>query len=61
MDGIDPSEHKRIARASRAGAAANSFEVVALEWLANEPRQGTAPSLIPPAAEYSCALQSISS
>ncbi|MGB8694566.1 MAG: integrase arm-type DNA-binding domain-containing protein [Steroidobacteraceae bacterium] len=36
MDGIDPSEHKRIARASRAGAAENSFEVVALEWLAKK-------------------------
>jgi integrase len=35
-EGIDPSEHKRIARASRVGAAANSFEVIAKEWLAKQ-------------------------
>ena len=30
---VDPSEHKKIARASRFAATANSFESVALEWL----------------------------
>ena len=31
--GIDPGEHKKIARAAGVDAAANSFEAVALEWL----------------------------
>jgi integrase len=31
--GIDPSEHKKIARAARVDTAANTFEAVALEWL----------------------------
>ena len=32
-DGVDPGEHRKIARASKLAAAANSFEAVALEWL----------------------------
>ena len=31
-DGIDPGEHRKAAKASRAERAANSFEVVAREW-----------------------------
>jgi integrase len=33
QDGVDPGEHKRIARATRTEASANSFEAIALEWL----------------------------
>ena len=36
MDGVDPGERKRIARASRVSAGANSFEVIAQEWLAKQ-------------------------
>lgn len=32
--GIDPSEHKQATKAARQDAAANSFEVIALEWFA---------------------------
>src|SRR5438128_1690935 len=31
-DGIDPGEHRKAVKASRAERAANSFEVVAREW-----------------------------
>lgn len=31
--GVDPSQHRQAAKAARKDAAANSFEVVALEWL----------------------------
>jgi integrase len=33
-DGIDPSEHRKAQKLSRADRAANSFEVVAREWFA---------------------------
>ena len=33
-DGIDPGAHRKAARAARAVLAANSFEVVAREWVA---------------------------
>lgn len=33
-DGIDPSEHRKAAKASRSDRAANSFEVVTREWYA---------------------------
>jgi len=39
-DGIDPSEHRRAAKAARAGLAANTFEVIGREWYAK-----TAPML----------------
>ena len=32
-DGIDPNNHKQAERAAHQGALANSFEVIALEWL----------------------------
>ncbi|MDD2722182.1 MAG: integrase arm-type DNA-binding domain-containing protein [Gallionella sp.] len=32
--GIDPGEHKKAAQAAKADRAANSFEVIAREWLA---------------------------
>jgi Phage integrase central domain len=35
-DGIDPGEHKKIARAARVDAAENRFEAVALEWLVKQ-------------------------
>ena len=34
-DGIDPSENKKAIKATKLGAAANSFEVIALEWIAS--------------------------
>lgn len=33
-DGADPGEHRRAARAARAGSAANTFEVIGREWYA---------------------------
>ena len=33
-DGIDPSQHRKAAKATRAGLAANTFEVIAREWYA---------------------------
>jgi len=39
-DGIDPSEHRKAAKATRAGLAANTFEVIGREWYAK-----TAPML----------------
>ena len=33
--GIDPSENKKAIKATKLGAAANSFEVIALEWIAS--------------------------
>jgi len=33
-DGIDPSQHRKVAKAEKAGRATNSFEVVAREWFA---------------------------
>src|ERR1700730_10061168 len=33
-DGIDPSENRKALKSARADKAANSFEVVAREWLA---------------------------
>ena len=33
-DGIDPSEHRKAAKATRAGLAANTFEVIGREWYA---------------------------
>jgi integrase len=38
--GIDPSEHRKAAKATRAGAAANTFEAIGREWYAK-----VAPSL----------------
>lgn len=35
-NGIDPSEHKQATKAARQDAAANSFEVIALEWFARK-------------------------
>ncbi|HEX4050646.1 MAG TPA: integrase arm-type DNA-binding domain-containing protein [Steroidobacteraceae bacterium] len=35
-EGIDPAEHKKLVRASRLTAAANSFEALALEWLTRQ-------------------------
>ena len=35
-DGIDPSENKKAIKASKAELAANSFEVIALEWMAKK-------------------------
>ncbi len=32
-DGVDPSEHRKVVKSARADRAANSFEVVAREWL----------------------------
>ena len=32
-NGVDPGEHRKVARANRLSSAANSFESVALEWL----------------------------
>jgi len=34
-EGIDPSEHRKAERSSREGSVANSFEVVAREWIAS--------------------------
>jgi integrase len=34
-DGIDPSEHRKAAKAKRTGLAANTFEVIAREWIGN--------------------------
>lgn len=39
-DGIDPGEHRKAAKAHRAGLAANTFEVIGREWYAK-----TAPML----------------
>jgi integrase len=33
-DGVDPAQHRKLSKASRLDRAANSFEVVAREWLA---------------------------
>ncbi len=33
-DGIDPSEHRKAAKVTRAGLAANTFEVIGREWYA---------------------------
>lgn len=33
-EGIDPSEHRKAAKAMRAGLAANTFEVIGREWYA---------------------------
>ncbi len=33
-DGIDPSEHRKAAKAKRVGLAANTFEVIGREWYA---------------------------
>lgn len=33
---VDPSEHRKIAKATQIEAAANSFQAVALEWFANQ-------------------------
>ncbi|MHC5149336.1 Arm DNA-binding domain-containing protein [Stenotrophomonas rhizophila] len=35
--GVDPSEHRKAATASRAVADGESFEVIAREWLAGRP------------------------
>jgi integrase len=35
-DGIDPSEHRKVTKAAREHRAANSFEVVAREWIAKQ-------------------------
>ena len=34
VDGIDPSENRKVMKSARADRAANSFEVVAREWFA---------------------------
>jgi integrase len=39
-DGVDPSEHRKAAKAARAELAANTFEVIGREWYAK-----TAPAL----------------
>ncbi len=39
-DGVDPSEHRKATNATRAGLAANTFEVIGREWYAK-----VAPSL----------------
>ena len=36
--GVDPSEHRKAAKAVRTERAANSYEAVALEWFANNAR-----------------------
>ena len=33
---VDPSEHRKVAKATKVEAAANSFRVVGLEWFANQ-------------------------
>lgn len=34
-NGVDPGEHRKVQKRARADLAANSFEIVAREWLAN--------------------------
>ncbi|WP_374488933.1 tyrosine-type recombinase/integrase [Zoogloea sp.] len=36
VEGIDPGEHRKLTKAARADAVANSFESVALEWFARQ-------------------------
>lgn len=40
--GIDPSQHKQAVKAARQEAAANSFEVVALEWMTKRGKKSKA-------------------
>lgn len=35
-EGIDPSEHRKAAKAAREALAANSFEIICREWLLNK-------------------------
>jgi Arm domain-containing DNA-binding protein len=37
-DGVDPGENRKATKAARAEGAANSFEVVAREWIAKQMR-----------------------
>lgn len=37
-NGIDPGEHRKVAKTKRASAVANSFEAVAREWFAKQVR-----------------------
>ena len=41
-DGIDPSTAKRAEKLAKAGAAANTFKTVALEWHGKKSKEGTA-------------------